>query len=66
MSKWMSKLIAKHTCFNCKKEVDKKTAFSVKLNTAEGLVEFKACEECAKDLDGFLKEFEETFDGKRL
>lgn len=57
---------AKLTCFNCKEKIDKKTAFTVKLNTAEGLVEFKACETCAKDLDGFLKEFEEAFDDKGL
>lgn len=55
------KLFSKKTCFNCKKPVDKKTAFSVKLNTAEGLIEFKACEMCAEELNGILKDFEEAF-----
>lgn len=64
MSKWMSKLIAKHTCFSCKKEVDKKAAFVVKLDTSEGLVELKACEDCAKDLNEALKVIEDIQKGE--
>lgn len=61
MSEWMKRLIGKHTveCFSCKKVVDKKTAFIVKLDTAEGLIEINSCESCAKELDEILKAIED-------
>ena len=62
MSEWMKKLISKRTveCFYCKKTVDKKTAFSVKFNTADGLHEIKACPPCADDVNDVLKAIEEV------
>jgi len=61
MGKWINKLISKNTieCFYCQKLVDKKKAFNVKLNTAEGLLTLKACPECAKDVNDVLKAVEE-------
>lgn len=62
MSEWMKRLISKNTieCFYCKKTVDKKTAFSVKFNTADGLHEIKACPTCADDVNDVLKAIEEV------
>ena len=62
MSEWMKRLIGSKTveCFYCKKLVDKKVAFNVKLNTAEGLLTLKACEACAKDVNDVLKAIEEV------
>jgi len=61
MGEWINKLIKSRTieCFNCFKVVDKKAAFNIKLNTAEGLTTLKACPECAKDVDDVLKALEE-------
>ena len=58
----MKKLIGKNTveCFYCKKLVDKKTAFSVKFNTAEGLHTIMACPPCADDVNDVLKAIEEV------
>jgi len=62
MGEWINRLIKSKTveCFNCFKVVDKKTAFNIKLNTAEGLMTLKACPECAKDVDDTLKAIEEV------
>lgn len=62
MGKWIDKLIAKNTveCFSCGKKVDKKKAFNVKLNTAEGLLELKVCKECGDRLNEVLKDIEEV------
>jgi hypothetical protein len=63
----LDKFKTKYTCFCCKNEVDKKAAFSVKLDTSEGMIELKACELCAEELNDILKDFEEAFgDVKRL
>lgn len=58
MSNWFKRKV---TCFNCHKEIDKKSAYDVKLDTSEGLLELKACEPCAMELNTILKEFEEAF-----
>jgi hypothetical protein len=47
-------------CFYCFKTVDKKTAFSVKLNTAEGPHTIMACPTCANDVNEVLKAIEEV------
>ena len=62
MSEWIKKLIGKSTveCFYCYKPVDKKTAFSVKFNTAEGLHTIMSCPECADDVNDVLKAIEEV------
>ena len=59
---WMKRLIAKNTieCFYCKKTVDKKTAFYIKLTTADGLHTLKACLECGADVNDVLKAIEEV------
>lgn len=64
----MKKLISTRTveCFYCKKRVDKKTAFNVKLNTAEGLHTLKACQQCADDVNDVLKAIEEVKYGEGL
>lgn len=59
MSEWMSRFIKKHTCFYCEKTVDKKDIFNVKLETAEGPLELKACKDCANNLNEVLKELED-------
>lgn len=62
MSEWMKKLIGKKTieCFYCKETVDKKAAFSVKFNTAEGLHTIMSCPTCANDVNDVLKAIEEV------
>jgi len=64
----MKKLIGSRTveCFYCKKRVDKKVAFNVKLNTAEGLHTLKACQQCADDVNDVLKAIEEVKYGEGL
>lgn len=64
----MKKLIGSRTveCFYCKERVDKKTAFNVKLNTAEGLLTLKACQPCADDVNDVLKAIEEVKYGEGL
>lgn len=64
MSEWFRRLIEKHTddCFYCLKKVDKKEAFSVKLNTSDGQVVLKTCPTCADDLNDILKKIEEARD----
>lgn len=47
-------------CFYCAQTVDKKTAFSVKLNTAEGPHIIMACTTCAADVNDVLKAIEEV------
>lgn len=47
-------------CFYCLQPVDKKTAFSVKLNTAEGPHIIMACPVCAADVNDVLKAIEEV------
>lgn len=68
MSEWMKRLISSRTveCFYCEKTVDKKAAFNVKLNTAEGLHTLKACQECADDVNEVLKAIEEVKHGEGL
>ena len=62
MGQWIDRLIRSKTieCAFCNKKVDKKTSFSVKLNTAEGLHEIKACPECADDVNNVLKAIEDV------
>lgn len=47
-------------CFYCFVPVDKKTAFSVKLNTADGPHTIMACPACAADVNDVLKAIEEV------
>lgn len=63
MSEWFKKLIHKNTetCIFCEKPVDKKTVYTITMDTANGAHEVKACEPCALDFDKILKELEETF-----
>ena len=62
MGQWIDRLINKSTvaCAFCGKKVDKKTCFSVKLNTAEGLHTIKACKDCGDDVNEVLKAIEEV------
>ena len=60
MSEWMKRFIKKHTCFYCGNTVDKANLFTVKLNTADGPLELKACKDCGKDLNETLKAIEEV------
>jgi hypothetical protein len=51
---------SKVDCFYCFVPVDKKTAFSVKLNTADGPHTIMACPTCAADVNDVLKAIEEV------
>jgi hypothetical protein len=51
---------SKVECFYCFKLVDKNTAFSVKLNTAEGPHTIMACPTCANDVNDVLRAIEEV------
>jgi|TARA_B110000967_G_scaffold209392_1_gene265393 phage FluMu protein Com len=59
---WLDKFKKASTteCFYCYEKVDKKTAFSVKLNTAEGQHIIKACPKCADEVNEVLKAIEEV------
>ncbi len=46
-------------CFYCFQTVDKKTASSIKLNTAEGPHTIMTCPVCANDVNDVLKAIEE-------
>lgn len=62
MSEWFRKLIQKNmdTCVFCEKPVDKKTVYTITMDTAQGAHTVKACEPCALDFDNILKDIEET------
>ena len=63
MSKWMGKLINKHTCHFCQKHVDKKSVYSITMDTADGAHTVSSCEECATSFDDMLKQIEEARNG---
>lgn len=46
-------------CFNCSIQLKEKQAFTIKVNTLEGLHEMKMCEKCAKDFDQIMTQVEE-------
>lgn len=62
MLEWIKNLFRKSTveCFYCFVPVDRKTAFSIKLNTAEGPHTIMACTTCANDVNDVLKAIEEV------
>lgn len=60
MSEWIKKLIGVHTCFNCKKYVDKKDIYSVDLDTLDGVLHLKLCPTCANEFDDMMKDLEEV------
>ena len=60
MSRWMDKLIGMHTCWNCQTKMNKKQIYSVDVDTADGPLNLKMCQICAKDVDDMLKDLEET------
>lgn len=37
-------------CFYCKKKIDKKSAFELKYNAADGIGSVHVCEKCSNDL----------------
>lgn len=60
MSEWMSRLIAKHTCFICEKKLNKKEIYTVTMDTLEGPHSVTMCEEHAMEFDSILKDIEEV------
>jgi len=66
MSKWMEKLIKKHTCNMCSAKIDKKEIYTVNLDTLDGPHSMTLCEKCAMEFDDMLKDLEEVLHGKRL
>lgn len=66
MSKWMSKLIKKNTveCFFCNELTDKKKAYTITMDTADGPHEVKACKKCSETFDGILKQIEDIHNGR--
>ena len=66
MSQWLKKLIDKNTftCVFCEKPVDKKTVFTITMDTAQGAHEVKSCEPCAKEFNEVLKDLEEVINGR--
>ena len=62
MSEWFKKLVQKNaeTCVFCEKPVDKKTVYSITMDTADGAHTIKACEPCALNFDKLLKDIEEA------
>jgi hypothetical protein len=66
MSEWFKRLIDKNTdtCIFCEKKVDKKTVYTITMDTADGAHIVKSCEPCAKEFDEVLKELEEVINGR--
>jgi len=60
MSTWIKKLMGMHTCFHCEKLISKKEIYSVDVDTQEGPLNLKLCQDCAGDFDDMLKELEEA------
>lgn len=60
MSKWMEKLINRHTCRFCKKKLNKKEIYTVNMDTIEGPHTMILCEPCATDFDAMLKMVEDS------
>lgn len=65
MSTWLKKLMEKKTieCVFCNQTVDKKVAYSITMDTAEGAHTVKSCEKCALEFDEILKGVEEIHGG---
>lgn len=49
-------------CFNCDVAIKEKEAYTIKLDTLEGLHEMKMCEKCAKDFDDIMIQIQEILD----
>lgn len=49
-------------CVFCKKLTKKKKAYTINMNTAEGLHRAYACEKCAKDFDELAQYVEKNID----
>jgi hypothetical protein len=66
MSEWFKKLTAKNTdtCIFCKKPVDKKTVYTITMDTAQGPHQVKSCEPCAKEFDEVMKDLEEVINAR--
>lgn len=62
MSEWFKRLVHKNTetCIFCEKPVDKKTVYTITIDTADGAHTVKSCEPCALDFDKLLKDIEEA------
>lgn len=65
MSNFIKKLIGLHTCFNCEQYINKKDVYSVDLDTMDGPLNLKLCQNCADDFDDMLKDLQEKLDGQR-
>jgi len=63
MSKWMGKLINKHTCHFCEKKLDKKEIYTINMDTLEGPHKVSSCEKCAMEFDQVLKQIQEVHNG---
>jgi transcription elongation factor Elf1 len=55
-------MIGRLECFNCGTKTSKKKSFTVEMNTEEGKKSLILCEECGKNFDVMVKEYEELFD----
>jgi transposase-like protein len=49
-------------CVFCKRLTRKKKAFTINMNTAEGLHKSYACPECSKDFDELAQHMEKNID----
>ena len=58
MSKWIKKLIEKHTCVFCEKKLDKKDIYTINMDTLDGPHSVTSCEKCAMEFDEVLKQIE--------
>lgn len=56
----MRRLIGQHTCYFCGYHVNKKEVYSVDVDTQDGPLNLKTCEECAVHVNEMLKELEEV------
>jgi len=66
MSKWLSKLIEKHTCHFCGKKLDKKNIYTINMDTLEGPHTVVSCQPCADDFDDILKAIEDVHNEQGL
>lgn len=65
MSDWVKKLIGIQECFNCNKYITKKQVYSVDVDTQDGPLHLKLCQDCSGDFDDMMKDLEENLNAQR-
>ena len=65
MKDLIKKVVGIHNCFNCDKIITKREIYSVDIDTMDGPLNLKLCQNCSGDFDDMLKELEEIINTQR-